>query len=910
LHGNRIVRILGFSFYGNEGMTHWKLLLFLLLISTAASAQDDPLQLRLDFSVENQSLESALYSLIDVSDVNISFSNSILPSKKISNLQFRNERLGVILSQLLSGTNIEIRSLENGIVLVPGKPPEKRKFTISGYLRDADSGEPLIGANIYEPGLNQGTSSNAYGFYSLTLQEGAVNILFSYLGYERESRQFRLDANKVLEVELTPSLTLQEIVVTDRLPLATGPSGSISSGEFIPEDMEAMPALGGESDILRLSYTLPGVQTGADGIGGMAVRGGNIDQNLILLDGVPVYNSTHLLGIYSVFNSSAIRSAQLVKGGFPARYGGRVSSVLDVRTKEGNNRQYSGEADIGLTSGKVSLEGPIVKGKSSFFISGRRSFTDFFSRPISRYIRSNDNIEGELGYYFYDLNAKLNYYLSSKDKFYLSFYTGGDNYEDESQFGVSIGDSTLVEDSRQLVSWGNTIAAFRWNHLFSNKLFLNTTATYSTFSYESFDFFRNTIFVNFQPVESPYQLYQYASNNQDIALKMDFDFVPAPNHYIRFGAHATYHSFQPGAIAVDESFQLDSITLDSINLLIEKSALLSRELDFYFEDEWQVCSWMKTNFGARGSFLLVQGENRFYFQPRLLFSFLLREDLELSTAVGRTVQSLHLLTNSGIGLPRDLWVSATARIDPIDSWQTVLGLRYRLPGGVEVSLEGYYKTLNNLITFREGSLTNIDGTNWQNKVSVGRGWSYGLECLIEKKQGRLTGWLSYTLARSDRQFDDVNLGQEFPYKFDRRHNFNLLAAYALSKRWSISGGWTYSTGTATTLPRSTYEFNQLNIVYSNLPPLFPYVLNLSDNGARNDLRLPDYHRLDLSVRYKVQKKRWRHTFTAGVYNIYNRLNPLYYQLANRPNDQGALEAQYLQVSLLPVLPSVRYRADF
>lgn len=888
--------------------TYWWGLFFLFGCSGVAWSQS-PLNQVIDYSVEEVSIEKALYHLMEVAEVDIAFINNIFPPDKRVSLTVRQQTVGYVLGFLLQDEPVGIELVADQIVIVLKKQPPPSRYTVSGYLTDQTSGEPLIAANIYTNDFTKGTETNQYGFYSLTLPQGRIRLNISYLGYQSKVIPLNLSQDLALNVELVPSLTLDSIVIIApvREELRQGPR--LSTNTFNLEELEQLPALGGESDLIRLAYTMPGVQTGADGFGGLTVRGGNVDQNLILMDGVPIYNSSHLLGIFSVFNSSAVRSAKLIKGGFPARYGGRVSSVLDVRTKEGNLKNYEAEADIGLTSGKFSLEGPIVKEKSSFFITARRSFIDFFSKPISRRLRAADGANGVLGYYFYDFNAKLNTQLSSRDRLFFSLYNGSDNYSNQIQFNQVFGDSTLIDDIQTRVHWGNTIASLRWNHQFSNKLFANTILTYSRFFYESEDLVERLLLFNFQPASSEFTYLTYKSNNRDLAAKIDLDYVPTPDHYIRFGASYTGHKFQPGAVRFDEMVQRDSINDENISGLLNKNPLYSNELELYVEDEWQVADWLWVNLGMRALVYHVLDYTQLYWQPRIQASVQVLPRLQLFGSAGRAVQPLHLLSNSGVGFPRDLWVSATPRIAPVESWQFVVGTHYRLDKQTEITLEGYYKKLDNLITFQEGSLIQIDGLNWQNKVATGQGWSYGGEFQLRRVAGKMTGWFSYTLAFADRQFEEVNLGIRYPFKFDRRHNFQLQTAYAINEKWTASLGWTFSTGAATTLPLYKYLDNQLNLLYSNLPPQFPFVLEAIDFGRRNDVRLPNYHRMDVQFNYRIRRDWGVQTLSFGFYNVYNRLNPFNYILADRPNEAGDIVPQYLQISLVPILPFLRYRLE-
>ena len=860
-----------------------------------------------DWEVEGKTLEQALYALIDLTGVPIAFSNSSLPKREGLAYSFRQKRIEEILEALLTNTGFRSQWMGGQILIVPIPMSDLRKFSISGYIRDAISGEPMIGANVFSPALGKGTTTNAYGYYCLTLQEGPVEVAFSYLGYETRVLPLELFSNQVFNLNLRPALTLDEVLVTaPSFPtsMQVPPPGT---QRFRSEDMERLPSLNGEPDVLRFSYLQPGVQTGADGFGGLSVRGGDVDQNLVLLDGVPVYNAGHLLGIFSIFNNSAVRSANLLSGVFPARYGGRVSSVLDVRTKEGNYKHWGGEADIGVASGKLSIEGPLVAEKSSVFVGVRRSFLDLYSRPITRKEQEKRGKEGELGYHFFDLNAKINYKLGNRDHLYGSFYTGGDHYDNYQVETTLQGDSTTIDRVEQGVEWGNAIGSLRWNHLFGDKLFSNTILTYSRFFYTSQDSYEEKFLEGEVLQNREYFLIRYNSNNRDVALTTDFDFRPNPENTLRFGASAVLHRFKPGGASFDESALSDTLTEEHIKFLLERSAQMSGEYDLYAEDEFQINNETGGNLGLRVTMLQIDGKLLTYLQPRALFYFHPGKDLLVSIGVGRAVQPLHLLTNSGIGLPRDLWVSSTSRIRPINSWQLNGSLNWQGKSGWEASMEGFYKFMNRLVTFQEGLLTSIDATNWQNKVAVGRGWSYGAEWLLRRKGRKLSGWLAYTLSFSRRQFDEVNLGQPFPFRFDRRHNLHLAGTLSVGRRWQFSMVWTFGSGIATTLPRSSYQFNQFNLLYSDVPPQFPFILDVSNFGKKNDIRLPPYHRLDLEVKFTLDKKRFQHQFTAGAYNVYNRYNPLYYTLTERVDDQtGKTVPKYIQVALFPVLPSVRY----
>ncbi|MCB0707081.1 MAG: TonB-dependent receptor [Saprospiraceae bacterium] len=885
-----------------------RILIFLFLVPITLVAQG-PLDKKITYSAQDKPLEDILFEISDLAQVSMTFSSDLVAGKRAS-IQAINERLGSVLNRLLIGTGLEVRLAGSVLVLIPIQI--KSRYTVRGYLTDAQTGEPLIGANIYISGRNRGTSSNDYGFFSLTLEEGNWLLFFSYLGYQSAQQVLTLNGDQTLDMELEPSLTLEEVVITAPSESGDIGTGTIGKHHFLVSEQDRQPALGGEVDVLRTSYFLPGVQTGADGFGGISVRGGNSDQNLYLLDGVPVYNATHLLGVYSVFNSSAIHSATLYKGVLPARYGGRASSVMDVRMKEGNLKEPKLEVDLGMTSGKFTLEGPLQGAKSSYIITGRRSFIDLYTRPISRNIREANGIDGELGYFFYDFNAKINVSVSKRDRLFLSFYNGGDNFQNTEQATQQLGqsDTSRLEDARQLLNWGNTIASFRWNHLLGKRLFSNTTITFSRFYYQSQEELDIRLFIDPTVLSADYLFYQYASNNRDLAAKLDFDFSPNPNHFLRFGANYTRHRFQPGAVVFDETVQVDTISAESIELLLEKNPLSSDELDLYVEDEMRLGEKWWLNVGLRINTLKVNEKWYFSPQPRFQLRYWLNPRLDVRLAAGRATQSLHLLSNSGIGLPRDLWVSATERIKPIQSWQYTLGMGWQSPTGWAALVEGYYKSMNNLLGFQEGVLANIDGTNWQNLVIVGSGKAYGVEFSAEKKSGKWTGAASYNLAYADRTFPDENLGKTFPYKLDRRHNFGIALMYAINSKWSASANFTYRSGERTTIPQASYLFNQLNLLYSDFPPQFPFFFEAFDNGTKNSVKLPPYHRLDLNLQYRFNRPRTHHTFGLNIYNAYVRKNPWYYSLVRRPDESGVIRSQYVQYSFIPFLPSLRYRIEF
>ena len=869
---------------------------FLMAITLSAQSL---LEKKLDLRIKDQVLEKALLQLSQTAAVEITFSNDILPADRKVNLSVRQKSLGRILDLLLEDTRVGYKVIADRIVLV-SKPKTSQKYTISGFVHDLETGEKLIASNIYVPGTNKGTTTNAYGFFSLTLPEGKNVLKASYLGYRSIEIELMLNKNETIEINLTPSLTLAPVVVVayDSLPVRPD---LMSTDEIPLGRFETLPALGGEVDVIRLAHLLAGVQTGADGVGGIHIRGGGVDQNLILLDGVPVYNAAHMAGVFSIFNSSAVKSTKLIKGSFPARYGGRLSSVLDVRTKEGNSRSLGAEATVGLTAAKLSIEGPLKKDTSSFIFSARKSFLGAYVRPISRRSKKNKGQAGESDYDFYDLNGKINLSIGKKDELFLSFYNGGDRYENETTSGSFLDGASYQDTSRQSLNWGNTIAALRWNHLLSSKLFVNTTFSYSRYFFKSDDLF-TYLFEEDGSTLRELNFSRFRSNIEDFIARVDLEYSPSSSHFLRFGAEVTRHSFQPGVAALGADLKLSIPDVDLfIKLLdsLENPAINTLESAVYIEDDITFSRNFHANLGLRGSMLNVQGEKYYSLEPRINLAYRLNSSLSIKGSFSFMKQYLHLLTTSGIGLPTDLWVPSTARVKPQSAWQVVGGLNYKLGDGLMLDVEAYYKKMNNVITFQEGSsISFIDAENWENSVTAGQGWSYGLETGFSKNIGNTTGWVNYTLAWSERQFDDINLGRKYPFRYDRRHEFKLAVVHHLTDRWNLSGNWVFGTGIAITLPVSEYVFD--------IPSFIP--TTAFNFGEKNSLRLPAYHRLDLGANYRFGQNKFKQEINFGIYNVTNAQNPLYYRLSRDPSE--IRRRTYVQATLLPFIPYFSYNIRF
>jgi outer membrane receptor for ferrienterochelin and colicin len=660
-----------------------------------------------------------------------------------------------------------------------------------------------------------------------------------------------------------------------------------------------MPAFMGEVDVLKVLQLLPGVSAGSEGSSGLYVRGGGPDQNLILLDGVPVYNAAHLFGFFSVFNADAINRVELVKGGFPARYGGRLSSVVDISMKEGNSQKLKGEGSIGLIASRLTLEGPIIKNRTSFIVSGRRTYLDFITRPV---IKSQSGGKENAGYYFYDLNGKINHRINEKNRIYLSAYLGDDkgSYEGNDSFSTPDKSYTSTTHDELGIQWGNITTALRWNSIITNKLFSNVTATYSRYRFLIYANSQSKIVDNNEPRDD-YFYTEYNSSIKDYALKADFDYIPVPDHYIKFGAQAIQHAFIPGVLAYRETHQQDT-TLGA-------TKTNAQEFSVYVEDDFAITPKLKVNMGVHASGFLV--EEKFYasIQPRIAARYLLTSKLSIKASYAKMAQFIHLLSNVGIGLPTDLWVPSTAKVKPEQSYISSLGVAYNLNNKYEFSIEGYYKKMKNIIEYKEGASYLSIENDWQSKVEAGVGESYGAEFFLQKKTGRVSGWLGYTLSWANRTFPSINEGNSFPYRYDRRHDIEIATSYKWKNK-EISVTWVYGTGNAVTLPRSTYQgagdgYNAHYYGDSYNPYDYYDKGSVKYYGERNSFRMRSYHRLDISYTTTKKTKWGERSWVIGVYNVYNRRNPFFMEIS-----EDRRKKKFIQYSLFPIIPAISLRFNF
>lgn len=759
-----------------------------------------------------------------------------------------------------------------------------QKYTLSGYVKEKHSQELLLGTTIYVPQLQIGTAANAYGFYSLTLPQGNYDVEFSFVGYQTEKISINLNQNISKDITLVPGEEIAEVVVSAEKVKRESDDVRTSVIAMPIKQIKEVPTLLGEKDVLKLIQLMPGVQKGTEGQSGIYVRGGGPDQNLLILDDAPVYNAQHLFGFFSVFNGDALRSVELIKGGFPAKYGGRLSSVIDMHMKDGNKEHYTGEVGIGILSSRLVVEGPIVKEKASFLVSGRRTYFDILMAPIIAYQSA-----GSLaGYYFYDLNAKVNYNINAKNKLYLSGYFGRDIFY------------VKEKESKYNLGWGNQTATLRWNHQFNSKLFANTSLIYSRYR------FKTEIKENYNEQEF---FLNYNSGIDDWGAKIDFNFYPNPKHTIQFGIASTYHIFTPKAITQKNT----SFPTENIN---QVQKIRSFENGIYIEDYYKPFKKMQIMAGLRYSFYIHDKKNYNMFEPRLSASYKLTNTMAIKASYAETQQYIHLLSNTGIGLPTDLWVPSTKNLKPQKAWQVAAGIaKDFVDKNFSITLEGYYKKMQDIVGFKPGANFMSNGmditeskaneASWEDMIAKGNAKSYGVELFLQRKVGKLTGWIGYTLSWTKHKFPELNFGKEFWAKYDRRHDLSVVAMYKFSDRISISSTWVFATGNAFTLATSRYS-GVLHQAFPNTSSAHNRK-ELTHFPGRNTFRMAPYHRLDFGMQFSKKKKRGIRTWDISLYNVYFRSNPFFYYI-DADDEKGI---RVMQKSLFPfMIPSLTYSFKF
>ena len=883
-------------------------LLFCCLAAEAGAQDLNPLERILSLDTKGSDLEESLY-LLQAADLPLFFRNDQLPSKIITE-NFSRAQVQDILDRLFAGTNLRYE-LSEGSIYVLVDPSVEMRYTISGYVEDARSGERLIGANIYDRRTGQGTAANEYGFFSLSLEPDTVALQFSYTGYRTQFRTFELDRNGQYRIRLEPQLTLATVevrpapedaaVTVDRV---RPPRGT----QLDPQLMSVLPSLGGEPDPVRALQLLPGITSGADGLEGMHLRGSDSGTHLVLLDGVPVYNLGHAAGLFSIFNSQVIRSVELHKQNIPSRYGNRLAGVLDVRTREGNLYEHRAQLEAGLLSVRTSIEGPIVPGKTAFLLSGRFSLIQHLLRPISRENKANRDLDGLTEYGFNDVNVKLHHTFGPSDRLYFSLYRGEDRYNDSSLRSDTLryqAENGVVyrwaseQSFEERLNWSNTVAALRWNHLFSDRLFSNFTLTLSELDVGGGYLRRDSLReLSSRQVIGGYNLARYESGIADLGLSWDAQLTPRPGVDWNFGINYTRHAFRPGVFTEEvSSAQVEEPVLSN-------DSITSRELGLYIDYNRSFRNWW-LRLGLHYNQWLVRQTNYRVPQPRIGLGGRLGGRLNWQLAYDHTAQPIHLLSNTTIGLPTDLWVPATRKVRPAENQQLSFTLDWSPAPNWKLETSLFHKKMRYLYRFSEGARTI---SNWESNVTVGTGSAEGLEVLLRYRNTAVQGWLAYTISSSQRRFERVNQGRPFPFRYDRRDDLKLVFDWRIKKGLHLSGNWVYSSGSALSLSLESFRL----VVPGQ--PVVPAV-NVFVFENKNDFRLPGYHRLDLNLVYETPPREgWaRHRFQIGVYNAYNRRNPIFYDLRTNYVDlNGQLSAnrQFVQVFIAPLMPSFSYKVSW
>ncbi len=888
------------------------LLLTGLFIAFVAMGQSK-LEQRMDFSAVNLPVSDVLLSLCEKADLSVSFQSRLFSADQKITFEYKNQTVKSLLDACLKQTEIDYKWENNRVVLYQKPPPI---YTISGFLEDSLSGERLVAANVYDYLSGKGTTTNEYGFYSLSIPRGKAALSFSYLGFNPKTYQINIKKNLHFNVPLKASITLAEVVVVDsKYQLKEGLSVT-DAPNFASGKLAKMPSIGGEPDIIRYFQTLPGVEAGAGSFGGMHVRGGEADQNLVLLDGVPVYNSSHMLGLFSIFNESIVKNARLYKGKFPAKYGGRLSSVVDIQTKEGNDKEFKFGGAVSLFATSLFAEGPIKKEKTSFFVAGRRTHLDPLFNAFVEEEPGTGDVD-RIGYYFYDINAKLNHTFSDKDKVYVSFYRGADNLQSISSFNDDfVIDNDGIEPTLTLseqsdfvnINWGNTIISTRWNRVWNNKLFSNMTATFSEFGFQLFTV-GATEFEKMEGSLFDVDQYIFDSNIQDIALKIDFDYIPNPKHHIKFGGGVLERIFTP----TFDFQELEDLEADEFSLTEEyipsDSAITNyyaTELNFYLEDDIKFTDKLSAQLGFHNAVFTSDNAGWISFQPRLSIQYQIHPSGTVYAAYSRMGQFLHVLSPAGVSMPFDLWVPSTKKVRPQVANQFLVGTDWKLPQAFTFSTEAYFKKLDHLITYRAGVNSVLSGTeeifDWENEVTFGEGWNYGLEASLKRTKGKTNGYINYALSKATRRFDGLSNDERFPFRYNRRHVIKIGLSQEFTPKFNVFATWSYGSGQYTT-PR-------LIEVYGDGTSFDGFDLDLiGSDGPLNTFRLPANHQLDVSFNWHWPRKKVDHFFTFGLKNVYNRTNPLFaIRVKNLDGNGETFENE--DFPGLPIFPSLRYSIKF
>lgn len=785
------------------------------------------------------------------------------------------------------------------LLILPFSLFAQHRHTVSGYITDAQTGERIYAATVYEQNTGTGAISNRFGFFSLTLPEGPVALKVSFVGYLPQTRSLLLNSDTLFSVALTSDNQIEEIVVKGN-PANKQTENRLGHVKLSARSLAKLPSLMGEKDVMKSLTILPGVQQGSEGSAGIFVRGGSPDQNLILLDDVPLYNVSHLFGFVSVFTPEAINSIDFYKGGFPARYGGRLSSVVDLRMKDGNKYKRETSLNFGLISSQLTTEGPIQKGKSSYFFSVRRTLFDLIFKGISKLAEADFDGDVIPFYAFHDINGKINFRINDKNHLYWSIYSGRDKLSFEYLDRREWFDGEETQRASGTIQWGNLMTALKLNSRLNSRMFLNTTLSGSLFDYGNLFDGGNEINRTSITEKNDFS-FEYQSRIQSIGLKSDLDLFGNPDSPVQTGVFVSLNNYLPGRRIVKRNDVTDE------NASRKTSGI---DYGFYVDKKFRINSKINISAGLRNAFQTIVNQKTFFsFEPRLSADWQQNDQTNFEMSYALMTQSAHLLSNGNVGLPTDIWVPSTRQIRPEISHILSAGMKKTLSSSLKLSVEGYYKRLNRVISFAEGQgILDVD-QNWEGKIISGNGRAWGIENELRYANSKIETWLSYTLAWNERKFEEINRNRWFPYMYDRRHKIDAGLIWQIGKGWSATATWTYQSGAPATYSGLDYQGYPGNINY----PVDDFFTGNNVNAGRiqyyqqiNGVRLPAYHRLDLGFTREWGPSAKRQALSVSIYNVYNRMNP--YLIYSKKKSDGTVGLK--QFSLFPIIPSVSYRISF
>ncbi|MCG8412178.1 MAG: carboxypeptidase-like regulatory domain-containing protein [Bacteroidales bacterium] len=871
-----------------------KKILFIVIVWFASLFSGYGQEKLAQYSFQNKSIPFIIENIEKVYQCQFTYPSELLSKQKNKNINIKNKSLNEVLKLLFDGTDIKYS--KKGSLIILSKKKEKQKFILSGKILEQESGETLIGATIYCQKYGIGTASNQFGFFSIELPEGKNELEISFIGHAQKKQTINLTKNLKLNFVLEQATEkFDEVVVTAQAANANVNNIKMSRTKVQIETIKSMPSFLGEVDVMKSLQMLPGVQSSGDATSNLNVRGGSFDQNLILLDDAPIYNPSHALGFFSVFNADAIKNVEVYKGGQPARYGERLSSVVDIRMKDGNLKKYEGNITLGTIASKLSFEGPIIKDKASFLITGRYSYAGFVADNFADIAYDIGLFRSDLANYkkgnkvnFYDLNLKLNYIIDDNNRLFFSAYSGRDNFYFK-----------LINEKSSM-DWGNLTSTLRWNKIINKRLFTNTTLVFSNFDYSYY-------------IKDDIRDFEWSSNLQEVALKSDFDYYHNARNEMKFGLSVNYHRINPGEIAPRSDSSITKYSKLQDNYGIEAAVYISnsQKITDRFRVEYGLRLSSFFRFGeatmnqyASDNYSKVVGVKKYKsneihksytnLDPRLNMRYSINDRNSIKASYARTSQYLQLLSTSSIGLPTDVWYLADLYTKPQTANIFALGYFKNLRSNIyESSIELYYKNMQNQIDFIDNADLFLNSSIEQ-EIKSGKGWSYGAEFMIKKSQGKFKGWISYTWAKTQLKINGINKGNPYPTRYDKRNDLSLMLSYDLTKRLVVSSNFTYSTGGALTAPVGTFAFQGISPNYYT---------------DRNGYRLPDYHRLDFSLILKPKEKRkWKGQWAFSIYNAYNRHNA--FSIYTKAQDYNVSASDSHMIYMFGIVPSISYKLKF